>query len=74
MGGEGVDGGGGDGGAAGGEGGIGVGEVGVGGGEGFGEMGEDRGEAVVFVEAGEGAGCLLYMCQRLSQPSAEMGE
>lgn len=51
--GEGVDGGGGDGGA---EGGVGVGDVCVGRGEVFGEVGEDGGEAVVFVEAGEGAG------------------
>jgi len=29
----------------------------VGRGEGLGEVGEDGGEAVVFVEAGEGAGC-----------------
>lgn len=50
--GEGVDGCGGDGGA---EGGVGVGDVCVGRGEVFGEVGEDGGEAVVFVEAGEGA-------------------
>ena len=67
MGGEGVDGGGGDGGAAGGKGRVGVGEVGVGGGEGFGEMCEDWGEAVVFVEARESTRCLLYICQCLSR-------
>ena len=53
VGGEGVDGGSGDGPA--GEGGVSVGEGGVGGEEGFGEVREDRAEAVVFVEAGEGA-------------------
>jgi len=44
-------------------------DVGVGGGvggvgrcEGLGEVGEDGGEAVVFVEAGEGAGCQLHVC------------
>ena len=52
--GEGIDGGGGGGGA--GEEAVGVGEGGGGGGEGFGEVVEDGGEAVVFVEAGEGAG------------------
>ena len=53
VGGEGVDGGGVYG--CGGEGAVGVGEGGVGGGEVFGEVVEDGGEAVVFVEAGEGA-------------------
>ena len=49
-----VDVGGVDGGA--GEGGVRIGEGAVGGGEVFGEVVEDRGEAVVFVEAWQGAG------------------
>ena len=61
VGGEVVDAGGGDGGA---EGGVGVGDVGVGRSEIFGKVGEDWSEAVVFVEAGEGAGGEL---QRRSQ-------
>lgn len=52
--GEGVDAGCGDGGA--GEGGVGVEHGGVGRREVFGEVGQDRCEAVVFVEAGKGAG------------------